>query len=330
MEKQYISLNEDTPQLSKKAERIELRAFKEIYPLSRNQNDLKKVPQQPQKIESKKRVSVFCLGQEISLKKLASFTKTDNLFSKSVLYYGECLYSKIKFNHFSDDESLFSDIIFLEYGCLITWGLTEKQENLLINKISPFVINEYKVKEFEYLHYTIMENEVSYFSDDIFYLKGEDFFTKMVISNSLAQSVKLDYFESNIDMLIQQVRNLPSDLKSKSKLVKPIDLIGKLFEIKFDINLISNILDEPEILWYYPEYSNLYEAMKHCFEINVRTDLLNKRCETIEDLLKFLLNREMKEVDISFTSMFMTITGAVFVAGTGLLVVNSLFKKIFF
>ncbi|KAF7691466.1 Sporulation protein RMD1 [Cucumispora dikerogammari] len=290
---QNISLS-STP-ITKKAERIELRSLNEVYPLSRNKSDLPNIPLKPHPINEKKRVSVFCLGEEINLKKLSTFTKTDSLFSKTILYYGECLYSKIKFNHFSTDESLYSDILFMKYGVIITWGLLEKQENILINKISPFITNEYKNKEYENLHYTILNEEiVSYFSNDIFYLNNNDFFTKMIISNSLAQSVKLDYFENSVDLLIDRVKNLPGSLLKGIKSNDVMELLGKLFEVKFDINLTSNILDEPEVLWYYPEYSNLYEAMKHCLEIDSRTGLLNQRCNTMEGLLKLLIERKDK------------------------------------
>lgn len=324
---QDISLS-STPNLTKKAERIELRSLKEVYPLTRNKLDMSNIPLKPHSIESKKRVSVFCLGEEINLKKLSTYTKTDNLFSKTILYYGECLYSNVKFNYFSNDETLYSDILFMNYGVLITWGLSEKQEDILINKITPFISNEYKNKEYEYLHYTIINEKcISYFSNDIFYLNNNDFFTKMVISNSLAQSVKLDYFENRVDLLIEKVRFLPGNLsininKKNNNLIDVMDLLGKLYSIKFDINLTSNILDEPEVLWYYPDYTNLYEAMKHCLEIDSRTELLNQRCNTMEDLLKLLINRK-NNTSIQYIKLGIIIFIAVF---TGMLFSSILLK----
>lgn len=349
---QELNLTESSPSVSEKAQRIELRALKEVYPLTRDIKDLSKIPIRPHSVESKKRVSVFCLGNEINLKKLAVLTKNDSLFSKTILYYGECLYSNVKFNCFSDNADLYSDILFMKYGVLVTWGLSEKQEKILISKITPYILNEYGNKEYEYLHYTILnqgsssvnseniqksadineeitgntvkndedakkvDNGASYFSDDIFYLSSNDFFTKMVISNALAQSVKLDYFENGVESLIESTRHLPSTLhtfyKSEGGNMDIMELMGKLFTIKFDINLTSNILDDPELLWYYPDYSCLYEAMKHCLEINTRTDLLNKRCDTMEDLMKLLISRTHNNKDRNYLILLLLIIFGVF------------------
>jgi hypothetical protein len=57
--------------------------------------------------------------------------------------------------------------------------------------------------------------------------------------------------------------------------------------IEFD-RITLNILDTPEILWHYPEYSDLYESFKTYLELRNRAELLNQRCDIIQEILNLL------------------------------------------
>lgn len=291
-----LSGNYEESDIKRKQARIELRAFKEAYPLKLiklNSEETSRPVRQMDENIPLKRVAAFCVSEEISLKKLSRYVKNDKLFSQSTMYYSECLYAKIKFNVLSEDERLFSDLYFFEYGVFVTWGLSEKQEKIVLEKMKKFLINEYPSErhESEVFFYGISE-KASYFSNDVFYLESEDFFNKMIISNALAQSVKLDYLEEFLQELIESVKKLPGELEKYGKVRhSPLEiskLIGRMHRFKFDINLVSNILDEPEVLWYYPDFGPLYESMSRCLEIQLRSDLLNKRADTISNILMVL------------------------------------------
>lgn len=64
--------------------------------------------------------------------------------------------------------------------------------------------------------------------------------------------------------------------------------IGQLFIMRINVNLVSNILDTPEIFWSEPTLEPLYSAIRGYLEISQRVELLNQRVEVISDLLDML------------------------------------------
>ena len=55
-----------------------------------------------------------------------------------------------------------------------------------------------------------------------------------------------------------------------------------------NVNLISNVLDTPELFWSEPELEGLYNAIRGYLEISQRAKLLNTRADVISDLLDML------------------------------------------
>lgn len=64
--------------------------------------------------------------------------------------------------------------------------------------------------------------------------------------------------------------------------------MGQLFIMRINVNLVSNILDTPEIFWSEPTLEPLYSAIRSYLEISQRVELLNQRVEVISDLLQML------------------------------------------
>nr|CAG8624918.1 8472_t:CDS:2 [Entrophospora candida] len=60
---------------------------------------------------------------------------------------------------------------------------------------------------------------------------------------------------------------------------------GGLFKLRMNVNLISNVLDTPEIFWSEPLLQPLYNAIRTYLEISQRVKVLNDRCNVINDLL---------------------------------------------
>jgi uncharacterized Rmd1/YagE family protein len=58
--------------------------------------------------------------------------------------------------------------------------------------------------------------------------------------------------------------------------------------MRINVNLISNVLDTPEIFWSEPTLEPLYRAIRGYLEISQRVELLNQRVTVISDLLDML------------------------------------------
>jgi uncharacterized Rmd1/YagE family protein len=64
--------------------------------------------------------------------------------------------------------------------------------------------------------------------------------------------------------------------------------IGHLFVQRINVNLVSPILDTPELFWSEPTLEPLYNAIRGYLEIPQRVELLNQRCQVVGDLLDML------------------------------------------
>jgi len=122
---------------------------------------------------------------------------------------------------------------------------------------------------------------------------------KLTISHAIAQSVKMTLFEGLIENTINATKNIPQTMAETGKvpmsrygylnacchLSSIVDTgstnatfffcyriaitkkIGQLFIMRINVNLVSNILDTPEIFWSEPSFQPLYSAIRGKAEI---------------------------------------------------------------
>ncbi|EPR79605.1 putative membrane protein [Spraguea lophii 42_110] len=310
MASQNISIATSTI-FPRKQARIEMRTLKTGFPLRTVPIEESPKDNVFDKNAALKPVSAYCTADRIRIVDLKKFASNSDIFIHSVIYFGECLYLSAK------DDNEITDIFVFDYGVTVLWGTAEALESKILKIVTKFEENRYPTKkiEKEWFRYGIVEDKPVVIND-IIYLNSDDFFNKMVISSAIAQSVKLDFFEELTDRTIDTVKNLPDEIEekdSKSRTRKEVlKLLSILHKLRFNINLISNILDDPEILWYHPQYSELYEAFRHYLGIKNRVELLNKRCDTIHDLLSIIsenINTRTSErlekimIGLTFTSV---------------------------
>ena len=64
---------------------------------------------------------------------------------------------------------------------------------------------------------------------------------------------------------------------------------GKLFKLRRDVNLASNVLDVPELFWSEASLKGLYDAVRAYMEIGPRVQVLNEKLAVVSDLVAFLV-----------------------------------------
>lgn len=185
-------------------------------------------------------------------------------------------------------------LLFFDYGVVVTWGLTESEEKSLISEVSPFAkdrLSETDI-ETEALQYCHDLNSTARVFGDIIILKQENMQVKLTISHALAQSVKLSVFEELLEEAICSAQPIPKLLAATGRVSLSHNQInkkiGKLFILRMHINLVSNVLDTPEIFWSQRQWEPLYKAARSYLEISQRVDVLNQRMSVISDLLDML------------------------------------------
>lgn len=183
-----------------------------------------------------------------------------------------------------------SEVVFFSYGVVVMWGLSEEQEKTFLEKVRPFQVEP--LQNFLKDEYDFTYGETSKIQRDEIILTSKDRLMKLAVSYGLAQSIKLAVFEETIDRTITKTRHLPEDLARKGKIFlsrREISMkIGELFIDKSSINLHSDILDEPDFFWEYPEHHPLYLDTAKCLDVDTRVEVLNSRLEIVGELLVML------------------------------------------
>lgn len=176
------------------------------------------------------------------------------------------------------------------------WGLTEEEERAILEDIRPFEEDsiDYDEIEPEKFHYLYSRQQQARIYNDIITLISptSSMMIKLTISHACAQSAKLILFEGLIEETIESTRHIPNVMAETGKIHmhrKAINKkIGQLFIMRINVNLVSNVLDTPEIFWSEPAFEPLYMAIRGYLEISQRVDVLNQRVGVISDLLAML------------------------------------------
>jgi uncharacterized Rmd1/YagE family protein len=119
-------------------------------------------------------------------------------------------------------------------------------------------------------------------------------FEKLAYSYALAQSVRLDVFEADIEDAISATSQIPVHLakagsvglSNRAVTIK----MGELFLQRSNVNLHSDILDTPELFWEFDEYEQMYVLGRSYLDIDKRITILNQRLDIMKDLYEMLQN----------------------------------------
>ncbi|KAF9116531.1 hypothetical protein BGX27_001825 [Mortierella sp. AM989] len=187
------------------------------------------------------------------------------------------------------------ELFFFDYGVTVIWGMSEQDESRLLQEISRFEeekLDDEDVETEEFSYHYNSEYQPRIYNDVITLKSSGNYMVKLTISHAIAQSVKMTLFEGLIENTINATKNIPQTMAETGKVPMSrtaiTKKIGQLFIMRINVNLVSNILDTPEIFWSEPSFQPLYSAIRGYLEISQRVELLNQRTSVISDLLDML------------------------------------------
>lgn len=229
-----------------------------------------------------------------STKKLIAY-QTCEKFNKKLYTalqerYKTTLQKDIAMIEINDDEL----IVLFEYGAIVCWNTSFDNIKFFKDFIKKYEIERFEESIIETLDYEI-SNEFSIKLDKLI-LEDDQKITKIAISHALAQNIKLEQFETEVQRSIEENSTIPKQLVkngtmnlSKKQISKKI---GELYLAKSKINLHYNLLDTPEFFWEHSKYEAHYEKISKYLDIRSRIEVLNKKLEVIQELLNMLSNEQ--------------------------------------
>jgi uncharacterized Rmd1/YagE family protein len=239
------------------------------------------------------RCASFCSAESYHIDELSRFLRSEGYEPK---FYDDVIH--IQKISYSDESRDVLDAFFFPYGCLVTWGMDEDEDQQMLSLVENFQKNPINVLVKDLAFYSInpdlVEEACIDEEEDHMILPSEDHLIKLSFSHALSQSVKLRAFEESISITIQQTRHFPQELAEKGcislsseKLAK---LMGALFAQRDSMNLDSDILDTPEFFWRRPKYEPFYLRASHYLDIQARVAILNRKLDRVHELYEILSN----------------------------------------
>ncbi|KAG2357335.1 hypothetical protein BDR07DRAFT_1453124 [Suillus spraguei] len=194
------------------------------------------------------------------------------------------------------EEDRIAEVVFFAYGVAVFFGLDEGQERAIVEDISnagilkrPMKEDDWEIEECHFAH----DPTISYprIYHDFFTFKSPSHLLKLSVAHALAQSTLLAHYESVASSVLSSPStvSIPRQLAFSGAInLKRRDamrLTGKLFKLRRDVNLVSNVLDVPELFWSEASLGGLYEAVREYMEIGERVQVLNEKLGMASEFL---------------------------------------------
>ncbi|KAG6577838.1 uncharacterized protein IUM83_16735 [Phytophthora cinnamomi] len=186
---------------------------------------------------------------------------------------------------------------FFATGCCVFWGLTREEEARRLMMLTPFssvMMDQVDAQDMEFSY-----GDRSSIAKDSIVLCTMSVAEKIALSFAMSQSATLGAFETRVEDRIRSTKHIPSSLASVGSIQYSQDdtskLIGQLFIELADVNIHSNILDEPEYFLKSQDnddFKYLYEKMLKYQDVSNRVAILNKRLSILRDLVG-VLNQQL-------------------------------------
>lgn len=243
----------------------------------------------------------FCVANTIDLARLDNYCK-NNLQDFTAFKFRDVLKLSQESKHYT--------LFVFKNGTVVSWGITRWQIGKYLeiikrfgDRIIPFPVHD----EFSYTigDKTAIEPH-DFFDVDCLTIDNHSDELKLSLSYGFSQSVKLQYFETIIETLIEKYSPMIQRLSNKGQM--PISrlqirqIIGEILGAKSEMNLISNFLYHPKYFWQHPTLEVYYTMLERYLHIQRRVNALNHRLDTINEIFNmfngYLENRHSHSLEI--------------------------------
>lgn len=231
------------------------------------------------KVDSSTSLVAYCIAEKIGLYALMDELKRSN---KNIKMFLGSLHHEINPKQ---------HVFYFDNGCIVFWGVANNSEIISWLLESPFIFSRNAEIEYEDMRYEYGEN-IQILQDVVTLTNDSNIIEKLAVSFAMSRSSKLNVYERRVNDSINETRHIPQELAttgsirySKADISK---LMGRLFILRADVNLNSNLLDEPDFFWEFDEHEPLYSKTMRYLDVESRVEVLNNRLDVIRELLDVL------------------------------------------
>lgn len=246
----------------------------------------------------------YCIAKKIDLARLDAYYKSE-----------QSKYVSVKTRDFIKLYSIEyrKTLIFIfKNGSVVFWGVKRHQVNQYLESIIPF-----SDKPIDFL----VRDEFSYSLSDKTSIESHDYFEvdcltinsnsdsddlRLSLSYGFSQSVKLQYFETVLENLIDKYTPIIHNLSKKGYIAVSHSqirkIVAEILGAKSEMNLISNFVYHPKFFWQHPTFEEYYIMLEGFLDIPRRVNAFNHRLDTLNEIFdmlnNYLVNQQSHKLEI--------------------------------
>ncbi|AET39760.1 Mrx10p Ecym_4743 [Eremothecium cymbalariae DBVPG len=222
----------------------------------------------------------------------------------------------VTFKYFHDGHQ--GDVMIIrQNGTVVAWGLDEssQMENILPlvdeARINPLKEKQYESEDLDYVELDTTESwtqlhditnrgeaNESFVEGDLIVINSisanHGMLDKAALSGGLSRSTRLSVLEAALESHIAKTKKFTELLSSGKKLNFTenhiLESTGRLFLIRGNLNLYSELIETPDLYWSEPDLEKLYEKISRNLDIQPRITILNKKLDYATDESRALLS----------------------------------------
>lgn len=244
----------------------------------------------------------FCIANKIDL------TRLDNHFKGTPDRYLSIKFRDVLKLSAAKDSSY---VLFVfKNGTVVSWGVKRHHIDDYLEIIKLYADRQVTFRVHDEFSYQVSDKTAigphGFFDVDCITIEEDNDELKLSLSYGFSQSVKLQYFETIIEGLIDKYSPLIQRLSHKGKMNitrnKVQQIIGEILGAKSEMNLISNFLYHPKYFWQHPSLEEYFIMLERYLHIQRRVNAINHRLDTLNEIFdmfnSYLENQHSHNLEI--------------------------------
>jgi uncharacterized Rmd1/YagE family protein len=192
-----------------------------------------------------------------------------------------------------------------DFGVAVFWGAKYNFSNRAVQQLLAFT--KRRLPEIEIESILFKEDSNFRISNQLITLSSSAPQEKLAVAYAIGQSLQLSCFEATVIQMNMQTEKIQIDLAERGEFSlshrQSTQEIAKLLDFNFKVNLQSQLLDIPDLLWEDDDAQMVYVKTKSYLDISKRVDTLNQRLNMMSDFLWFFnsvqASRKLYNLDLT-------------------------------
>eukprot|EP01104_Vermistella_antarctica_P013666 TRINITY_DN416_c0_g1_i3.p1 TRINITY_DN416_c0_g1~~TRINITY_DN416_c0_g1_i3.p1 ORF type:complete len:400 (-),score=63.33 TRINITY_DN416_c0_g1_i3:568-1767(-) len=180
------------------------------------------------------------------------------------------------------------DVFLFRFGSFVSWGADSNEIEEILRAIGPYEETSLPDREVEVYNYGYGDT-TAIVGDEIVLDRAADRSTLLAISFGLAQSVRLNVYENEMEKAIQLTKHLPEELAKYGE-IKSMNRrqlfkqMGLLLATKTSLNLVTDLSSTPEYFYEVPNGEAMYKKTRNILKVQKRVDVVNQHVTIVGDI----------------------------------------------